>query len=220
MEDDNTMDYIAPTDEEVSEDLEETTLEEDTDIEVPEVFTFAGRDFPSIEEAEKTYKEMQKTATQKTQELKKIEAQIKAEKLKAEFQGLDPDEKMDKLAELMLQKEELEEEVEEVEEALVDDTPEVLAFVKRHPILSEYPALAEQFVDLATTKFKGYTLDSLYDSRFKPLVESLAGKKVTIKKKVVGGGSSSSELTEDKIAKMSPAEYEKNREAILKFLTK
>jgi hypothetical protein len=215
MEDDNTIEDFAPED---TEEIE--SVEEDTDVEVPEVFSFAGREFPSQVEAEKTYKEMQKTATQKTQELKKIEAQIKAEKLKAEFQSLDPDEKMDKLAELMLQKEELEDEVEEVEEALEDDTPEVQAYIKRHPVLSEYPALAEQFLDLATTKFKGYTLDSLYDSRFKPLIDSIAGKKVTVKKKVVSGSTQLSELTEEAISKMSPAEYEKNREAILKFLTK
>ncbi len=218
MEDDNTIEDIAP--EVDAEEIESVETEEDTDVEVPEVFSFAGREFPSIVEAEKAYKEMQKTATQKTQELKKIEAQIKAEKLKAEFQSLDPDEKMDKLAELMLQKEELEDEVEEVEEALEDDTPEVQAYIKRHPVLSEYPALAEQFLDLATTKFKGYTLDSLYESRFKPLIDSIAGKKVTVKKKVVSGSTQSSELTEEAISKMSPAEYEKNREAILKFLTK
>lgn len=218
MEDDNTIEDIAP--EVDTEEIESVETEEDTDVEVPEVFSFAGREFPSIAEAEKAYKEMQKTATQKTQELKKIEAQIKAEKLKAEFQSLDPDEKMDKLAELMLQKEELEDEVEEVEEALEDDTPEVQAYIKRHPVLSEYPALAEQFLDLATTKFKGYTLDSLYESRFKPLIDSIAGKKVTVKKKVVSSGTQTGELTEEAISKMSPAEYEKNREAILKFLTK
>jgi hypothetical protein len=224
MDNDNTVEYIAPMEDEIeladeSEEADEVEAEEDTDVETPEVFTFAGRQFSSMEEAERAYKEMQADSTKSKQQLAKVEKQIKNEMLKAELQGLDPEERIARLTDFMLGQEELEEEVEVAEESApeADDTAEVEAFAKGHPILRQFPELQEQFVILASNQYKGYTLDSIFDSKFKPLIDRLAGKKVTVKTKVSGGKASGTGLSDEVIQKMKPAEYEKRREEILKF---
>lgn len=227
MEDDNTVDYIAPTDDEMESDEEieeadEVETDEDTDEETPEVYTFAGREFSSREEAERAYKEMQADSTKAKQQLAKVEKQIKNEMLKAELQGLDPEERITRLTDLMFEKEQLEEEIEVAEESapIADDTAEAKAYVKGHPILRQFPELAEQFVDLATTKYQNYKLDSIFEAKFKPLIERLAGKKVVVKKKVSSGGGSSTGLSDEVISNMKPAEYEKRREEILKYYSR
>jgi hypothetical protein len=224
MDDDNTVEYIAPTEDEVEsteeiEEVDETEADEDTDVETPEVYSFAGREFSSMEEAERAYKEMQADSTKAKQQLAKVEKQIKNEMLKAELQELDPEERITRLTDLMLEKEQLEEEIEETEESapITDDTEEVEAFAKGHPILRQFPELAEQFVILASTEYKNYKLDSIYDTKFKPLIDRLAGKKVTVKTKVSSGKTSGSGLSEEMIKGMKPAEYEKRRDEILKF---
>lgn len=210
---DNTVDIEAPEDTEVidTEDIE------DTQEETPVSFTFAGKDFTSQVEAEHSYKEMQKVFTQATQKLKTVEKQIETEMFKAEFQNLDPDEKIERLAELMLAKQDAEVQVEEVEEALevYDDTDTVQSYADNHPILSEYPELSEVFVELATTKYKTATLESLFTAKIKPLIEKLGNKSVTVKKKVVGTTQTHKQFSPEAISKMSPDEYEKNRAAIL-----
>jgi len=218
MKNDNTVEDIALTEDELDQSDDTSETEEDTDIETPEVYTFAGREFSSIEEAERAYKEMQVSSTKAAMKLSRVEAKIKAEMLKAELQELDPDERMARMTDLILEREELEEELETQEEAQAeDDTSEVESFAKRHPILREYPALAEQFVDLATTKYQNYKLEDIFNTKFKPLIDSLAGKKVTIRKKVTGGGSTGTGLTDEAISKMSSGEYEKRRGEIHKF---
>ncbi len=224
MDNDNTVEYIAPTEEEIestdeSEEVDEVETEEDTDVETPEVFTFAGREFSSQEEAERAYKEMQADSTRAKQQLAKVEKQIKNEMLKAELSELEPEERIARLTDLMLEKEKLEEEIEEAEESapIVDDTAEVEAYAKGHPILRQFPELAEQFVTLATNQYKGYILDDIFNVKFKPLIDRLAGKKVVVKTKVSSGKATGSGLTLEKIQAMKPAEYEKNREEILKF---
>lgn len=222
MDNDNTVEYIAPAEEEVesTEEVDEVETDEDTDVETPEVFTFAGKDYSSFAEAEKAHKEMQQRSVRAEQKLSKVEKQIKNEMLKAELQELDPEERIARLTDLMLGKEQLEEEIEVAEESapIADDTAEVEAYVKGHPILRQFPELAEQFIDLAsTTKYKNYKLDSIFETKFKPLIDRLAGKKVTVKTKVSSGKATGSGLTLEKIQAMKPAEYEKNREEILKF---
>lgn len=224
MDDDNTVEYIAPTEDESeltyeSEEVDEDEYEEDTDDETPEVFTFAGREFSSMEEAERAYKEMQADSTKARQQLSRVEKQIQNELLKAELQELDPEERITRLTDLMLEKEQLEEEIEETEESapIADDTDIVEAYASGHPILRQFPELAEQFVILASTEYKNYKLDSIYDTKFKPLIDSLAGKKVTVKTKVSSGKASGSGLSEEIIKGMKPAEYEKRRDEILKF---
>jgi hypothetical protein len=219
---DNTVDVEAPQiSEEETVSVEETEGNADTQDETPVSVTFAGRSFPSLAEAERAYKELQKSATQAAQKLKAVEAQIKAEQTKAEFKNLDPDEKMDRLAELVLQRDLAQDEVVETEEALDEydaaaDYTAVQQYTSKHPVLAEYPELAEQFIELATTKYKEYTLDSLYNVKFKPLIEKLSGKKVVVKNKVVGNAKQANTFTAEAIRKMSPAEYEKHRDAILK----
>lgn len=224
MDNDNTVEYIAPMEDEAeltdeSEEVDEVESEEDTDVETPEVFTFAGREFSSMEEAERAYKEMQADSTKAKQQLAKVEKQIKNEMLKAELQDLEPEERIARLTDLMLEKEQLEEEIEETEESapVADDTAEVEAYVNGHPILRQFPELAEQFVSLATNQFKNYKLDSIFDAKFKPLIDRLAGKKVTVKTKVSSGKATGSGLSDEVIKAMKPAEYEKRRDEILKF---
>lgn len=224
MDNDNTVEYIAPMEDEAelvgeSEEVDEVESDEDTDVETPEVFTFAGRDFPSREEAERAYKEMQADSTRAKQQLAKVEKQIKNEMLKAELSDLEPEERIARLTDLMLEKEQLEEEIEVAEESapIVDDTEEVEAYAKGHPILRQFPELAEQFVILASTQYKNYKLDSIFDTKFKPLIDRLAGKKVTVKTKVSSGKATGSGLSDEVIKAMKPAEYEKRRDEILKF---
>lgn len=222
MDNDNTVEYIAPAEEEIEsteEEVDEVETDEDTDVETPEVFTFAGREFSSQEEAERAYKEMQADSTRAKQQLAKVEKQIKNEILKAELSELEPEERIARLTDLMLEKEQLEEEIEEAEESapIANDTAEVEAYVKGHPILRQFPELAEQFIDLASTKYKNYKLDSIFDTKFKPLIDRLAGKKVVVKTKVSSGKATGSGLSDEIIKAMKPAEYEKRRDEILKF---
>lgn len=222
MDNDNTVEYIAPMEDEIEltdEEVDEVETEEDTDVETPEVFTFAGRQFSSMEEAERAYKEMQADSTKSKQQLAKVEKQIKNEMLKAELSELEPEERIARLTDFMLGQEELEEEIEATEESApeADDTEEVEAFAKGHPILRQFPELAEQFVILATNQYKGYKLDSIFDAKFKPLIDRLAGKKVVVKTKVSSGKASGTGLSDEVIQKMKPAEYESRRDEILKF---
>ena len=70
---------------------------------------------------------------------------------------------------------------------------------------------------LATNQYKGYKLDSIFDAKFKPLIDRLAGKKVVVKTKVSSGKASGTGLSDEVIQKMKPAEYESRRDEILKF---
>lgn len=220
---DNTSDDLTPqeeveTPEEIEEEVE-TEIEEDTQDEEP-VITFNGRQYATLEDAEKQYKEMQKRATQAEQALKAHESKVKAEQEMSRFKDMDAEEKLEWLAQKQLEKEQLQAEVveaKEVEETLEEDTAEVTAFVKTHPYLSKYSTLADKFMKLAVLpEYKGYTLESIFDVEFKPLIDDLGGKKVKVTRKVAPGGKTSAQgFTAEQIQAMSPAEYEKNRKAIL-----
>ena len=211
---DNTVEVETPL-EEVEVEETEMESEEDTQDNTPETVQFAGREFNSMAEAEKAYKSMQADSTKAKQELARINKEIEKAQFTAEFQDLDADEKLNRLAELHFQKETVEEEIEENEEALEDDTPIVQAFVSKHPLLSEYPELADQFIEMALMpKYRDATLESLYKAKFEPLINKLAGKKVTVKRKIVGTPESG--FTPEQIAAMDDKTYEKNRDAIHK----
>lgn len=222
---DNTSEDLTPqeeveTPEEEIVEGEETEIEEDTQVEEEPVITFNGRQYASLEDAEKQFKEMQKRATQAEQKLKAHESQVKAEQEMSKFKDMDPEEKLEWLAQRQLEKETLQAEVEEAkeeEQTFVADTAEVKAYIKTQPYLSKYPTLADKFMKLAVLpEYKDYTLESIFDVEFKPLIDDLAGKKVKVTRKVAPGKKTVQQgFTNEQIAAMSPAEYEKNREKIL-----
>jgi hypothetical protein len=206
---------------ELIESVEET--QEESATQEPETFEFGGMQFAEKEQAVKTFKEMQARATRAEQELSKVKSTIEKEKFKAEFQELDADEKMNRLADLMLQKEQAEEQVETTQTAtehFEDDMSTINQFVKTNPVLAGNSELAQMFSELALSpKFRDATLDSLYKVKIQPLIEKLSGTKI-IQKKVVPTGRTVQGFTNEQIARMSPSEYEKHRAEILNSLTK
>lgn len=222
MEDNTSEDLTPEVEEEVTteegEEVEAETEIEDTQEEEP-VIMFNGRQYASLAEAEQQFKEMQKRATQAEQKLKAHDAKTKADQELAKFKDMDPEEKLDWLAQRELERNNLEAEVEEAQEEVEtqSDPTEVESYVKTQPYLSKYPTLAKQFKILAMQpEYAKYTLESIFDVEFKPLIDDLAGKKVKVTRKVAPGKTQAqSGFTDAQIAAMSPAEYEKNRSAIL-----
>jgi len=207
-----------------STEVEEVEVEEqEQESEEPTTVNFAGMSFPDMETATKTFKEMQSRATKAEQELAKIRKQAELEKAKEEFKNLDPEDQMARLQELILEERYAEAKVEETKQEVaeyVDDTEEVKQFASKHPVLSEYPELASLFEELATTKYKNATLESLYAMKIQPLVDKLGGKRVVIKKKVVGNPQGLNQFSPEVVAKMSKEEYEKHRPAIIASMAK
>lgn len=209
--DEENLDGGEVDDETDSEDLDEDNSDDGV--------TFAGMHFKSTADAERTFKEMQSRVTKVEQKFSDMEKQALRAEERKKLTAMTDEEKLNYLADKILENQ-YQAEVDEAEPETgfdtASDSAQISKFVNSKPEIAQY-GLEDLFESIAQSdKFREYTLESIYEVQFKPMLEKLAGTKVTTKKRKLSKSKSKAPATGKKVRDMSNADYLANREQILR----
>lgn len=228
MADDNTPVVEAPKASEITdqntleEALKPTEPVEEVQEEAPKVEEpkkFLGK-YKSEEDAQKAFANIQERARKAEEQLKVFKTEMSA-KQKEEFSKMDYEKQMEFLLE---RNKEQEEKLNSIYSALNEQASqsgeqELDKFIAAEPLIKG-TGLENEFRLLAThPELEGYTLESIFNTMLKPKVEKIMGTKIKVKERKILSDDNTPQADKyspENVAKMSPAEYEKNRENILR----
>ena len=191
-----------------------------------------------VEDYRERYINMRKDYERIIKEKKALEEAKSNEEFKSKFQDLDYDQRLALIADELQQTKAkysefetkiastLQQQVVQEDQALIDSyltsDPELSNHPELHSIFKMY-AMSDQLVDPSITGGKEIPwnqvkLEDIKTTIFKPVLEKVSARKVTVKEKPLIGSSPKVEddLTEEAIEKMTPHEYEQNRAKIYK----
>lgn len=222
--DQNTLDEALKHTEPVEE-VEGST--EETESQKPSLekkeetdeFTFLNK-YKSKEQAEKAFRSMQELARKNAERIKELEKEKEQQALK-DFKSMDYDQQIEFLVKDAQQNKEALKKLESVlvEQAQESDQVQLEKFIQSEPLIAE-TGLENQFRLLAThPELQQYSFESIFKTMLKPDIEKIMGKKITVKERKILSDTVAPQVDEfspDSIARMSPQEYAKNREKILK----
>jgi len=222
INDQNTLDQALANEPvtETIEPTEETELQPKVKAEKSELPEPILGKYRTREDAEKAFTEIQATATKAQQEL----AELRREKQAAKFDQFKDLEYADKEAmNFTFQKiQELEDfrdnmlaALQESQQQQVVDSSlnEVENFIEGNELLRE-SGLDEEFKLIAThPSMQEYTLESIYESRIRPKIEKLMGKKIRVTER--GVSNSTAPERSKNLDEMSMEEYEASRTKLL-----
>ena len=177
--------------------------------------------YKTLDDFKDAYANLQARSTKAEQALKELKKQMEG-KTREEIKGLDYDKQfeflLNKIQELEDFKAGIAERMEAETAQSVAQTEEqaIDAFIAKNPLLKETD-LDEEFRLIAThPSMQEFTLDSIYNVRIAPKLEKLMGTKITTKERKLLGSTTKPEPAKfEDVSKMTPAEYEKNRQKIL-----
>lgn len=170
---------------------------------------YFGR-FDSLEAAEKSYKDIQ-TAYQKAKDELKAVRQENEKSQHERFESLDYDEQVKVLAKQIA---DLQGQIAETSSSSAER--EVANYVESNAMLKE-SGFSEVFTELALSpKYRDYTLESVFQTVFKPRIEGVMSKKIRVKENKIKGFSEPDELSLDDVSGLSEDDYLKKRAKIFK----
>lgn len=180
---------------------------------------YFGR-FDSIEAAEKSYKEMQAAYQKMKEDLKGAQKAQQDAQLK-QLDSMDYDDKVAYLAQQLQSVQEQLSQTAQQNEAVTAtiaqeyEQKEISDYVAGNPLLKE-SGMDDLFLETAMLpQYREYTLESIFNVKFKPKIEKLMGKKIKVKEKPLVGSTKIDEQPKNALD-MSRQDYEKNRDKILK----
>lgn len=191
------------------------------------------------ENYQQRYSEVRKDYDRLVKELKDLKSSKQAEETKGKLQEMDYDQRLEYVVDRLNQYEnqfsQLQDGLSEqfVTQSKAEDQAHLDSFLTSDSELKEFPELhgifkmyahSDQLVDAekyGDTRWNQVKLEDIKATVIKPMLEKLAGKKITVREKPLRGQSTptvDSGWTPEKVAALTPQQYEKHRIEIFKSM--